>query len=93
MNALDRQADRKLMRQLVFGIVFAGVGMCFLVYGAWNLIEIYSLPVPMFDLETGLSPEKGMMWAKCLAGASVALMGVLMIIKARMDGKQGEKSG
>ncbi|PIP38365.1 MAG: hypothetical protein COX19_13125 [Desulfobacterales bacterium CG23_combo_of_CG06-09_8_20_14_all_51_8] len=76
---------------IVFGVVFATIGTYFLVYGAWHLVEIYSRPAPMFDLGTGLSPEKGMMWAKCLAGASVILMGLLMIIKAKIDGK-GEKS-
>ncbi|RJP40622.1 MAG: hypothetical protein C4548_10240 [Desulfobacteraceae bacterium] len=92
MKAYDSEALRMSRRPLLFGVLFMVVGLSFLAYGAWHLFGIYIQPAPMFELEVGLSPEKGMMWAKCLAGGSVALLGGLMIFKAKMDGKTAEKS-
>jgi hypothetical protein len=38
----------------------------------------------MFQMEAVFTPEKGRMWSQFLAGGSVALMGVLLVIKSKM---------
>lgn len=76
-----------------YGALFIVVGLGFLVYGGLGLLDLYSRPDPMFDLGEGLSPEKGMMWAKCLAGGSVTLVGILLLIQNRLEGRRGKKSG
>lgn len=92
MTASPSLTPKKFNPARLFGALFILAGLGFLLYGGFGLLDLYRQPVPMFDLETGLSPEKGMMWAKCLAGGSVTLMGVLMIIQGKTGGDQGKKS-
>lgn len=92
MNESKIHTDRELKRGRLFGVLFVIIGLCFMIHGGFNLSEIYSRPATMFEMHARFTPEKGRMWSELLAGMSVCLVGILMIIKAAMDLNSKKKS-
>jgi len=92
VNESKKHTEQELKRARLFGAVFIGVGICFVMHGGFNLFEIYNRETRMFALEAVFTPEKGRMWSEFLAGSSVCLTGILMSIKAGIDLKKGKKS-
>jgi hypothetical protein len=80
----ERLSDSHHRRIRLYGVIFLVVGLCLFVYSGWSLLEIYNRKTPMFQMEAVFTPEKGRMWSQFLAGGSVALMGVLLVIKSKM---------
>ncbi len=90
MKSSDVYADRDLKRGRLFGVAFVIIGIYFTIHGGLNLLEIYNRPAHMFAMEAGFTPEKGRMWSEFLAGMSVCLTGILLVIKARIDFSKGK---
>jgi len=92
MKTSHRYSDRELKRIRLFGVVFIIIGLCFLIHGGLNLVEIHNRKMHMFYFDEGFTPEKGRMWSEFLAGMSVCLTGILMGIKAGIDLKKEKRS-
>jgi hypothetical protein len=92
LNSSNQPSDRELKRICLFGVFFIVIGLFFVTHGGLNLFEIFNRESHMFALEEGFTPEKGRMWSEFLAGMSVCLVGVLMVIKAGIDLKKREKA-